>query len=69
MMETSLNVYDYPEPNEVAERNVKVTVMMSYTVDINVPVDWDDDKIMEYIREENEYLTHYNEEIDDMEIR
>lgn len=68
-METSLMVNDYPETNYNNERTIKAKIFVSYDLDVDVPVDWDEDKIADYIRENfNDFTNLCDENIDDVEI-
>lgn len=67
-METSLMVYDYPEPTEIEERAVTIKVCVSYTIDIDVPVDWDDSDIEKYVEEELDNLPLCDEKIEHIEF-
>lgn len=67
-METSLMVYDYPEPDEIEERAVSITVTVSYTIDIDVPVDWDDTDIERYVHDNLDDLPLCDEKIEHLEF-
>ena len=67
-METSLMVYDYPEPNEVEEKGVSIKVTVSYTIDIDLPSNWDESDIESYVKRELNNLPLCDEEIEHIEI-
>ena len=67
-METSLMVYDYPEPTEKEERAVSVKVYVSYTIDFTVPSDWDNQDVEQYIKSELNNLPLCDEEIEHIEF-
>lgn len=67
-METSLMVYDYPEPNEIEEKGVSIKVTVSYTIDIDLPSNWDESDIEEYVKKELNNLPLCDEEIEHIEI-
>lgn len=67
-METSLMVYDYPEPNEVEEKGVSIKVTVSYTIDIDLPSNWDESDIESYVKKELNNLPLCDEEIEHIEI-
>lgn len=41
-METSLNVYDYPEPTEEKTKTIKGKMYLVYKFEMEVPEDWDE---------------------------
>lgn len=68
-METSLMVYDYPEPSYNNERAIRARVFVSYDLEIDIPSDWDEDKTIEYVRDNfNDFNCLSNETIEDIEI-
>ena len=44
-METSLNVYDYPEPHEEKTKTKKGKMYLVYKFEMEVPEDWDESDI------------------------
>ena len=67
-METSLMVYDYPEPTEIEERAVSVNITISYTLDFDVPRNWSDSDIEHYVVDNLDCLQLYDEKIENIEI-
>jgi len=69
-METSLNVYDYPSPPEVDERTITGHVVVSFDVISDVPVNWDDKQLKEFIEVcVNTHMKYFdNVEIEDIEL-
>lgn len=45
MIETSLNVYDYPEPPEERTKTIKGKMYLVYKFEMEVPEDWDESDI------------------------
>ena len=41
-METSLNVYDYPDPPEEKTKTIKGKMYLVYKFEMEVPEDWDE---------------------------
>ena len=41
-METSLNVYDYPDPPEERTKTIKGKMYLVYKFEMEVPEDWDE---------------------------
>ena len=44
-METSWNVYDYPEPPEERTKTIKGKMYLVYKFEMEVPEDWDESDI------------------------
>lgn len=44
-METSWNVYDYPEPPERRTKTIKGRMYLVYKFEMEVPYDWDESDI------------------------
>ena len=44
-METSLNVYDYPDPPEEKTKTIKGKMYLVYKFEMEVPEDWDESDI------------------------
>jgi len=44
-METSWNVYDYPEPQEERTKTIKGKMYLVYKFEMEVPEDWDESDI------------------------
>ncbi len=67
MIETSLNVNDYPEPPEIKEKSIKRKVILTYEVEDEIPESWNEEDISKYIKENlNKYISLYDYE--DIEI-
>ena len=57
-IETSLMVTDYPEPKEAKTRTIDVKISVDYVTEIEVPEDWDSNRIKEDIKENlREYIS------------
>lgn len=67
-METSLNVYDYPEPPETKERHIKVRVHITQEAEYDIPDDWDDEDIKQDIEDNINYIMWNNLEIKEVEV-
>jgi len=60
-IETSLMVDDYPTPSENT-KTIKGSIIVTYTFEMEVPKDWDKERIEEDIKEnKNEYLQEIEE--------
>lgn len=68
MIETSLMVNDYPEPHEKEMKTVKGTIYLTYKFEVEVPAEWNNEKIEEDMREN---LCDYQQDLieTDMDIR
>ena len=71
MLETKgLGAGSYPEPPEIEEKTIKVKC--SFETFIRVPIDWNYDKVEEYVRFEatpNELLYEVDQiDVDDIEF-
>ncbi len=62
-METSLMVYDYPEPPEKETKIIKGKVYLVYKFEMEVPCDWDENDIREDIYEN---LSEYQQDLDEI---
>ena len=58
----------YPEPFEFDYKHVKAHVCISFDLEFDVERDWDEEKIIEDIKENLNDFTWYNEEIEDIEV-
>ena len=69
-METSLNVYDYPSPPEADERTVTGHVNVSFDVISDVPANWDEEQLREFIEVcVNTHMKYFdNVKIEDIEL-
>lgn len=68
-METSLNVYDYPDPPEekMTTRNIKIYLTIMTYDDFNEK--WSDEDIKKYIADNLwEYIQNGNTQIEDIEL-
>lgn len=66
-METSLNVYDYPEPEEMETKHINAEVCVSFKLEFDIPEDWDNEQIKNYIKENiNDFANYYDQEIEDI---
>ena len=62
-METSLMVYDYPEPPEKETKTIKGKIYVAYKFEMEVPCDWDENDIREDIYEN---LSEYQQDLDEI---
>lgn len=67
-METSLNVKDYPEPEEMETKHIIAKVYISFEVDYDVPECWDKEQIERDIMENIDDLSWSNQEIEYIEL-
>ena len=66
-METSLNVYDYPNPPEERETNLQIFITIS-TTDV-FPKEWDEEEIESYVKANiSDYMRENEIEINEIEI-
>ena len=67
-METSLNVYDYPEPPEERTKTIKGKMYLVYKFEMEVPEEWDESDVLNDMYENiNEYQQDLDE-ITDIDI-
>ncbi len=67
MIETSLNVTDYPTPPEVADKAISGTITVTFNLDAEVPSSWNEDAIISDIKKNlNDYI--FLNEYSDIEI-
>lgn len=60
-IETSLMVDDYPTPQENS-KTIKGSIVLTYNFEVEVPDNWDEDRIKQDIKEDlNEYLQELDE--------
>lgn len=53
----TLGAGSYPTPYEEKEQNVSGTVIITFNIDASVPANWDDERIIEDIKENlEEYI-------------
>ncbi|MBQ3298601.1 MAG: hypothetical protein IJA94_06685 [Bacilli bacterium] len=69
-METSLMVYDYPEPPEEPTKEISGTIYVKYTFkDVEVPKNWDLEDIIDDIKMNlSDYTSDAEEEIEDIDV-
>ena len=65
MMETSLNVYDYPTPPEEKTKTIKGRLYLTYKFEMEVPDDWEICDIKQNVYEN---VNDYQQDLDDIEI-
>lgn len=67
-METSWNVYDYPEPPEERIKTIKGKMYLVYKFEMEVPEEWDESDILNDMYDNiNEYQQDLDE-ISDIDI-
>ena len=67
-MDTSWNVYDYPEPIERKMKTVTAKVYVTYNLEFEVPEDWEDEDIANDITENFDEFDLSNRDIEDIEL-
>lgn len=67
-METSLNVYDYPEPLETKERHIKVKIFLTQEAEYDIPDYWDDEDIKQDIEDNINYIMWNDVNITEIEV-
>ncbi len=69
MIETSLNVTDYPSPPEAEEKNIGGEITIRCKFETEVPKSWDYEEIKNYIKQNiGEFIDINNYEEIDIEI-
>ena len=64
-METSWNVYDYPEPPEERTKTIKGRMYLAYKFEMEVPYEWDESDIKNDMYDNiNEYQQDLDEIVD-----
>ena len=64
-----LGAGSYPEPKEEKMKEIEAKIVVSYTIQYDVPEKWDKDQIVEDIKENLYCLEKYDEEIEKIEIQ
>lgn len=64
-METSWNVYDYPDPPEEKTKTIKGRMYLEYKFEMEIPEDWDLADIKEDMYEN---LSDYQQDLDDLDF-
>ena len=67
-METNWNVSAYPEPIERKMKTVNAKVYMTFNLEFEMPEDWEDEDIVNDIKENIDDFQWYNEKIEDIEL-
>lgn len=67
-METSWNVYDYPDPPEEKTKTIKGKMYLVYKFEMEVPEDWDLADIKEDMYNNIDYYQQDLDEISDIDI-
>lgn len=62
-METSLMVYDYPEPPEKETKVIKGKIYVAYKFEMEVPIEWDESDIKEDMYEN---ISEYQQDLDEI---
>ena len=62
-METSLNVYDYPDPPEERTKTIKGKMYLVYKFEMEVPEDWDESDIKNDMYEN---IDEYEQDLDEI---
>ena len=62
-METSLNVYDYPDPPEERTKTIKGKMYLVYKFEMEVPEDWDESDIKNDMYEN---INEYEQDLDEI---
>lgn len=62
-METSLMVYDYPNPPEEKTKTIKGKIYLAYKFEVEVPYDWDECNIKEDMYEN---IREYQQDLDEI---
>ena len=64
-METSLGINDYPESYEPEIKKVKGMLYLTYKFEVEVPVEWDKERIEEDMKE---YIEEYQQDLIETEM-
>lgn len=62
-METSLMVYDYPEPPEEKTKIIKGKIYLAYKFEMEVPDDWD---LSDIKNDMYENISEYQQDLDEI---
>lgn len=62
-METSWNVYDYPEPPEERTKTIKGKIYVAYKFEMEVPYDWNECDIKNDMYEN---ISDYQQDLDEI---
>lgn len=66
-METSWNVYDYPEPEDKT-KTIKGEITITYKFETEVPKEWDETRIYQDVMENTEEYMQSMDEIHDLDF-
>lgn len=66
-METSWNVYDYPEPKKTT-KTIKGEITITYKFETEVPKDWDETRIYQDVMENTDEYIQSMDEIHDLDF-
>lgn len=69
-MRSILDAYDYPSPPEVEEKTITGHVVVSFDVISDVPANWDEEQLREFIEVcVNTHMKYFdNVKIEDIEL-
>ena len=67
-METSLMVNDYPSPPEEEEKTINTKICISFDVEFEVPKNWSDEMIEDFIKDNYKDYDWENEIIEIIEV-
>ena len=69
-METSLNVYDYPEPQELPMKDVTIKLFITCEIEDEFPESMENEEIINYVKSNlNDYsLNNANPVIEEIEV-
>lgn len=59
----------YPEPFDFDYKHVKANVYISFDLDFDIEREWDKERIIDYIKENLDDFTWYDEEIHEVVIK
>lgn len=62
-METSWNVYDYPEPSEPKTKTIKGRMYLAYKFEMEVPEEWDESDILNDMYDN---ISEYQQDLDEI---
>lgn len=66
---TGLGAGSYPEPKEEKMKEIEAKIVVSYTIQYDVPENWDQDQIIGDIEENLYCLEKCDEKIEEIEIQ
>lgn len=64
----TFGVGSYPTPVEEKEKTIKARLYISFDIECDVPENWEDDEIYDYIKKTYNDYDCYNVKVEDIDI-